>query len=502
MRKLWKNLLGWMAPALLAASCGLSHPDRLETALELAGDNRAELEQVLRHYAGDSLKREAARFLIENMPYHYGRKQYYAAPGRENIRPDFTTFATPEEVSRYHDSLTGEGYQPHTEVRMDVRAVDSRFLIDHIEAAFRIKDRPWVREVPFDIFCEYILPYRAQTEELSSLRTRMQELFLPLLDSAGVKTPLEACLLLNDKLKEVIRYGHPNLPLYPKVEETLHFGQGECDAMCDLGVTVMRACGIPVSVEQTIWPKMDLGHKWCAVWNQGTFHCFGPGEKQPGEYREHLAEVTCLRPVKVYRSRFSPRKISLPAKDDGYTTYLKSPLLYDVTGEYIDRPVSIQVAADKEVGRGKELIYLCIYNHYNWVPVAIGEREGRDCRLGITAGDNIFLVMHAPDGKRLRSLTAPFYVGWNNVIHKLIPDTLNRQTFCFPKRPKKLESLYTLHYWDVGADEFVPLQASEDTRTSQTYDNIPRNALLWFTIPEKILNQRIAVIRDSLLNYY
>lgn len=144
MRNLWKNLLGWIAPAMLAASCGLSHPDRLESALELAGDNRAELEQVLRHYADDSLKREAARFLIENMPYHYGRKQYYAAPGRENIRPDFTTFATPEEVSRYHDSLTGEGYQPHTEVRMDVRTVDSRFLIDHIEAVFRIKDRPWV----------------------------------------------------------------------------------------------------------------------------------------------------------------------------------------------------------------------------------------------------------------------------------------------------------------------------------------------------------------------
>lgn len=29
MRNLWKNLLGWTAPALLAASCGLSHPDSL-----------------------------------------------------------------------------------------------------------------------------------------------------------------------------------------------------------------------------------------------------------------------------------------------------------------------------------------------------------------------------------------------------------------------------------------------------------------------------------------
>ena len=37
----------------------------------LAGDNRAELERVLAHYEGDSLKLEAAKFLIRNMPGHY-----------------------------------------------------------------------------------------------------------------------------------------------------------------------------------------------------------------------------------------------------------------------------------------------------------------------------------------------------------------------------------------------------------------------------------------------
>ena len=43
----------------------------LETALALAGSNRSELEAVLDHYADDSLKSEAARFLIENMPGHF-----------------------------------------------------------------------------------------------------------------------------------------------------------------------------------------------------------------------------------------------------------------------------------------------------------------------------------------------------------------------------------------------------------------------------------------------
>ena len=50
-------------------SCSV--PDRLEIALQFAGDNRPELEKVLVHYKDDSLKLHAARFLIENMPSNY-----------------------------------------------------------------------------------------------------------------------------------------------------------------------------------------------------------------------------------------------------------------------------------------------------------------------------------------------------------------------------------------------------------------------------------------------
>ena len=46
---------------LVAAACGRRDDDpRLEEALRFAGENRAQLEQVLRHYAHDSLKLAAA----------------------------------------------------------------------------------------------------------------------------------------------------------------------------------------------------------------------------------------------------------------------------------------------------------------------------------------------------------------------------------------------------------------------------------------------------------
>ena len=40
---------------LLVTSCGHACPE-LDAALEAAGDNRAELEKVLRHYEDDTLK--------------------------------------------------------------------------------------------------------------------------------------------------------------------------------------------------------------------------------------------------------------------------------------------------------------------------------------------------------------------------------------------------------------------------------------------------------------
>lgn len=48
---------------------GCDSSSALDRALDMAGDNRIELEKVLDHFKDDSLKYKAAVFLIENMPY-------------------------------------------------------------------------------------------------------------------------------------------------------------------------------------------------------------------------------------------------------------------------------------------------------------------------------------------------------------------------------------------------------------------------------------------------
>ena len=53
----------------------------LEQALSMSGENQAELEKVLEYYKNDSIKLEAARYLIRNMSYRPKANDMYPTSG-------------------------------------------------------------------------------------------------------------------------------------------------------------------------------------------------------------------------------------------------------------------------------------------------------------------------------------------------------------------------------------------------------------------------------------
>lgn len=500
-----KRILYAMAVCCLFACSRISDKE-LEQALRFAGKNRTELEAVLNHYKNDSLKLKAACYLIRNMPYHYSKEEYYRSPDGQKYRPDIVSFKNKEEVKRHCDSLMQCGYRIEQQKVFDITALDSAYLINNIELAFSVWRKPWAKNISFDNFCRYILPYRAQTEKASSLRKEIAERFIPLLDSARVTSPVEACTFLNEHLKKVIRYQDTGLPLYPTIDETYRAGISQCDGICNLGTFVMRAVGVPVAVDFTIWPKMDLGHSWCSVLNGTKFHSFGPGEDQPDVHASLFSKIRRRRPAKVYRFRFDPVRYSKEPWDDGYDIFLKSPLLYDVTNEYPNKTTCINVPTKNKgsvQNKKSEQVYLCVHNFYEWKPLALGIcSEMGNCIFNNVVGDNIFIVADCPDGKTLRYITAPFYVDRKGEIRQLIPQMQHRQTCVLEKRKNWEKVNHTLFYWDVTENRFVPLLYEKSTDTTQTYDQIPKNALLWLTIPERIFNQRVFFIENDSIKIY
>ena len=158
----------------------------LEFALRMAKDNRAELDKVLCFYQknlADSLKYKAACFLIENMPYHsyvYGEqlekyKEYYVWLKGSHGK-------TPEEVV---DSIIKTfGSIGQLDIKYDLQEIDSAYLCSNIEWAFKVwREQPWGKNISFDMFCEYLLPYRIGDESLGYWREMYYEKYNPLLDS-------------------------------------------------------------------------------------------------------------------------------------------------------------------------------------------------------------------------------------------------------------------------------------------------------------------------------
>ena len=54
----------WLFALVAIAGCNRHKENSLETVLEMAGDNRQNLENVLRHFENDSTGLAAAEFLI------------------------------------------------------------------------------------------------------------------------------------------------------------------------------------------------------------------------------------------------------------------------------------------------------------------------------------------------------------------------------------------------------------------------------------------------------
>lgn len=494
-----KNWLYIIMCFSLFFGCRTEEDKEIHEALMMAGSNRLELEKVLKHYEDDSLKLRAAHYLIRNMTYHFTLKECFISPEKVEYTPDVTQFANESDVKRHCASLIVQGYTYYKERLNDCQVLKSDFLIHNIDLAFQIWKRPWTRDVPFMDFCRYILPYRVEMERVSGLREALMKRYTPLLDSAGVTNTFDACMLLNAQLKKEIRYQETGNPFYPTIEETDRLGIGTCGALCNYGAFVMRACGIPVAIQQTTWTRMDLGHVWCAVLYNGQFYDFGPGDDQPDKYKHKLATVRYLKPAKVYRQRFDPYIKRTSVKDDGFVTDLKNPLLEDVTIEGENISVSFCVKIDKkDSASDQKQVYLCTYNYYQWMPLAVGIKRGNSCCFEHVVGDNIFIVAEAVDKKTVRFLTAPFYLNTEGEIREFIPDTI--QTVHLILEKDKKEQYRILHYWDVTQDIFRPISYDSIlSDTTQLYTHIPANALLWYTTVQKNIGQRVGFIQNDSL---
>nr|MBP9637519.1 transglutaminase domain-containing protein [Bacteroidaceae bacterium] len=244
---------------LIQASAQKHGINYLQEALQAAGHNRHELECVLNHYKhqpADSLKYRAACYLIENMSAHY---TYEGAAVDTFYKVMRTVFADRKNMSaqfynqKYDSILWALGPALNSaRVVKDIETMKSDYLIRNIDEAFEMWQMPWNRKISFELFCEYVLPYRAGKEPLSNWRSLYRNRRPDKLDCQrsypNSSFLYGLCNELNKNFVDNLYIPSGFMPEFPlTLLDTLKCGS--CREYSNQGLAATRACGIPVAID-------------------------------------------------------------------------------------------------------------------------------------------------------------------------------------------------------------------------------------------------------------
>ncbi len=424
------QLLAVMVCGIMTAACRQLSPDAdIEFALRAAGDNRGELETVLEHYAGDSLKSKAARFLIANMPGHYSYadttlvNRYYneidstlalmAESGREAIADTINSIAHRLGVSSAAKV-------------QDIRIIKSDFLIRNIDDAFyRWKHGKWARHLTFDQFCEYLLPYKVEElQPLDNWRERFSGFCTDSLDELDYcdmfrSSSYSAAVMLNRNLGRVIRpFSWSVLECPPKRIETLiAIPFGRCDDYAWLSAALFRSAGIPVSIEIVPhWAYRSLGHKGNAVLAPTGKSILFSGLSSGPENTHHVDEKI----AKMFRSTYARNKeIEALHKSERFVPdAFNSVFQKDVTDEFV-ATTDIRIPLDNV---NTQYAYLSVYGDNDWYPVDFAKMVGKEAVFKNVGKNVMYVVMNYDRSGHMNVLTDPFVVNAEGDIVSVTPD--------------------------------------------------------------------------------
>ncbi|MCC8088683.1 MAG: hypothetical protein LIO79_05400 [Rikenellaceae bacterium] len=344
-------------------------------ALDISGDNKIELLKVLGNYDKNTQRYKASVFLIENMKDH----QNVESNLLDLYRNEMLAQSNRLQYKNIWDSISNN-FEDESIYFYDLNNIKAEYLIKNIDDAFDTWEKaPWYNEIDFDIFCKYILPYKIKDEPIVEWRSTLKEIYQPLIDT--IQDMQTAYEIIYNRIQKLYRPGSLNCPYTrdPIILNSALFG--DCHISSFYTVFVMRALGIPASLDYT--PKWanygNNTHTWVSLIKKDgkTFtipsdsthaYEFGPidgtiiGINYPfdNSATEYIID-TVKKISKVYRNEY--QLLDQNEINNIYGNHIK-----DVS-KYYGKTTSIKLRFDEKFN-GTE-IYLCTFiSKDEWFPIA------------------------------------------------------------------------------------------------------------------------------------
>ncbi|GHV26996.1 hypothetical protein FACS1894176_08420 [Bacteroidia bacterium] len=461
--------------------------DRLEAALQFAGDNRVELEKVLQQYSqnpADSLKYKAAVFLIENMPYHHSCKNDKLAKYQNELyQTAIDNNCTGEEAVKILEQKYGKLNPQEYEIVQDAHVITADYLIRNIEQAFFVwQKQAWGKQITFDDFCEQILPYRIKDEPLDDWREVYYNRFQPVLDSllTNRNDPLEAVNILRKSLESIHYIYYDQKPAGYHLAPALNLLEnriGDCYEQANLAVYAMRALGIPGGIDSYLQhPYGNSQHVWNYVpdtlGNVWEFSLYG--------YVTRTAKREKPIMGSVFRQCFGVQKESLPIITKGkkdLPPLLNNAFIKDVS-EYYLHDVSISIKAN--IWKKNDILYLCTFAYDQWVPVMWARWKDGQFTFPSIEKNMLYLPAYYKDGQIIPA-GAPCLVNKYGITDAFQSDKTRKQKILISRKYPKRGSWDNYNKRIIGGQfQVANDSAFTDAVTLHTVNQASN--MLWSTI--------------------
>lgn len=408
----------------------------LEHVLMRAGANRSNLEKVLKHYKGDSLKFEAAKYLIINMPGSYSRNpevQKVCQPFYDQYDSLMLTYKYKRNTivdSLWTAFSSRSSFKTKNYIQADLQTITSTQLISEIDLAFMAwENNEFTKKCSFDEFCDYILPFNRSngfiidnSREILNSRHRNQYFTSTMKDIF-----VELDSLLNGY--QYLKYSTfgSKLPIFtPATFERLK--RGHCFQRCWYNSMLLSSLGIACAIDFVpAWGNRNNSHEWNVLINNKKNYAFGPFSiNHRWKFNEIYNNQSIdslwgkFRLPKVYRHTYK-NYIEGPALDKRIHRNDIPPLFKnfkkkDVSSAYFETcNVKLNLV---DVPKDTHYAYLCVFGYQSWHPVQWSSINNQAVTFADMGKDIVYLPAYYKKGKVVPA-GEPFLLSKSGQICKL-----------------------------------------------------------------------------------
>lgn len=421
---------------LIFCSCH-NQISRFDQVCRIAQDNSNQLQMILEHYEGEEQKQAAAKFLLNNM-FHFYEENNLSEIYRANVMNSTGAMDYNLIWKRITDSTTIKTHFKH----YDAQIVSADYLIKNIDEAFETwQNSFWNKDIDFETFCNYILPYRVLNEPISDWRKSLNREYKHLIE--GVECPRKAFVIIyHHVIKEFGDRSH-KYPYLPDVVMLHKMQEGTCSLRCVYLISVLRSLGIPAAYDMVhFWANYSQGgHSWVAyVGNGGKTETMLETDSMPKEKNKVDSSVFQLdadvkfnpeafqykvdslkRVSKIYRKEYQIYSISNELYSDPKLHFFNDRFVQDVSLNY---GILNEVKCEN---RNKNQLFLCTFAAIkNWQPVVQGINKGKTTLFKNIGGDIVYLPVHFSE-ERMIPVENPFVLYDSGIKKTLTPDTVHKE---------------------------------------------------------------------------